>query len=51
MVLAKVWKLAQRPHGEPRVEDFLCVEEDLPACVEGGEGVNELMLFTPTIFM
>lgn len=37
MVVAKVWKLAQRPQGIPRVEDFVCVEEELPACSEGGE--------------
>nr|AFE88209.1 protaglandin reductase 1 [Penaeus monodon] len=34
MVTAKVWKLAKRPEGMPKKEDFVCVEEEL-ACEDG----------------
>lgn len=44
MVVAKVWKLAQRPQGIPRVEDFVCVEEELPACSEGDVLVEAVAL-------
>lgn len=35
MVTAKVWKLAKRPEGIPKKEDFVCVEEEI-ACDDGG---------------
>ncbi|MPC46750.1 hypothetical protein E2C01_040477 [Portunus trituberculatus] len=44
MVIAKVWQLVRRPEGEPTVEDFLCVEEELPACSEGGRKLCFLWL-------
>ncbi|XP_063607436.1 prostaglandin reductase 1-like [Penaeus indicus] len=34
MVTAKVWKLAKRPEGMPKKEDFVCVEEEV-ACEDG----------------
>lgn len=37
MVVAKVWKLVKRPQGLPMLEDFKCVEEELPPCGEGGQ--------------
>ncbi|XP_045101886.1 prostaglandin reductase 1-like isoform X6 [Portunus trituberculatus] len=43
MVIAKVWQLVRRPEGEPTVEDFLCVEEELPACSEG----DSLLILEP----
>ena len=36
-MVAKVWQLVRRPEGTPRLEDFALVEEQLPACGEGGE--------------
>lgn len=36
MVVAKVWQLVRRPKGLPTLEDFKCVEEELPPCNEGG---------------
>ncbi|XP_042231321.1 prostaglandin reductase 1-like isoform X1 [Homarus americanus] len=35
MVKAKVWVLDRRPLGEPTIEDFKLLEEDLPPCSDG----------------
>lgn len=35
MVQAKVWQLVRRPEGKPCMEDFVCVEEEVPSCSEG----------------
>lgn len=43
MVVAKVWKLVRRPEGLPTLDDFKCVEEELPPCNEGGLYVINLL--------
>lgn len=44
MVVSKVWQLARRPEGTPRLEDFVCVEEQLPECGEGDVLVEAVAL-------
>ncbi|XP_050716104.1 prostaglandin reductase 1-like [Eriocheir sinensis] len=44
MVVAKLWKLARRPEGKPRVEDFALVEEEIPALGEGDVLVEAVAL-------
>ncbi|KAG0710747.1 Prostaglandin reductase 1 [Chionoecetes opilio] len=44
MVVAKVWRLARRPVGTPRLEDFVLEEEVLPACGEGDVIVEAVAL-------
>lgn len=45
MVVAKVWKLVRRPEGLPTIEDFKCVEEELPPCNEGGLYTINLIVY------
>ncbi|KAG7168348.1 prostaglandin reductase 1-like [Homarus americanus] len=35
MVMSRVWQLVRRPKGKPTVEDFSCLEEELPPCADG----------------
>lgn len=43
MVVAKVWQLVKRPQGLPMLEDFKCVEEELPPCAEGGQYLKTML--------
>lgn len=49
MVTAKVWKLAKRPEGMPKKEDFVCVEEEL-ACEDGGNVYQHITYVVPFDF-
>lgn len=44
MVVAKVWVLKRRPVGEPTVEDFQLVDEELPPCGDGDVLVTAVYL-------
>jgi len=44
MVVAKVWQLAKRPQGLPTVDDFKCVDEQLPPCADGDIVVEAVYL-------
>ena len=47
MVKGKKWIISKAVVGEPKLENFSMVEEELPPCKDGGE---KLIIFNPIFY-
>ncbi|KAK3863460.1 hypothetical protein Pcinc_030767 [Petrolisthes cinctipes] len=44
VVVSKVWQLVRRPQGLPTLDDFKCVQQQLPPCTDGDVVVEAVCL-------